>query len=119
MEVHRSAEMGEHVMAIQQGIYSRIIIARFRKRQAIVLAAGSFSLALLGYHLWQIYLAPPQTAWGMSVRDRLTVCLMAFLATFVIAYTVYRCPNCNCRPVGKHWLGLNPSRCPSCKIGFR
>lgn len=106
-------------MPVPHGIYSRVIIARFRKRQTIVLAAGVASLTLLAYHMWKIYLAPPQAPWEMSVPDRLTICFMAFLATLIIAYTTYRCPNCNSRPIGKHWIGLNPTRCPSCKIGFR
>lgn len=106
-------------MPVPHGIYSRVIITRFRKRQTIVLTAGAMLLAFLAYHMWQIYLAPPQVSWGISVRDRLTICFMAFLAILIITYTTYRCPNCNSRPLGKHWLGLNPKRCPSCKIGFR
>jgi len=106
-------------MPIPHGIYSRVIITRFRKRQAMVLAAVVVFLALLVYHMWKISLAPLQAPWEMSVRDRLTICFMAFLVTLFIAYTTYRCPNCNSRPIGKYWPGLNPTRCPSCKIGFR
>lgn len=106
-------------MPIPEGLYSRVIATRFRKRQAIVFGLLTFSILLTAYHLWRIYLAPLQEPSGLGVRDRLTVCAMALSTTFLIGYVTYRCPNCNSRPLGKHWPGLNPRRCPSCRTGLR
>jgi amino acid transporter len=107
-------------MPVPHDIYSRVIVSRFRRRRLIVLAVLGVILLFIGYHVSVIYFFPALSLRaGMNVRDRLIFCFMAFIAALVAVYVTYRCPNCNNRPLGKHWLGFHPRRCPACKIGLR
>jgi len=105
-------------MPIPQDIYKRVMITRFHKRQAVVFATLVLSFFLVVYQIAAIYWAAPSPSSSISIRDRVTICFMALLTAIIVAYTTYRCPNCNSRPLGKHWPGFNPRRCPSCKVGL-
>ncbi len=74
------------------------------------------ALVVVGYLFWGFFLATDPLPLGLSQGEEALVGLMALAAVAAVEYVYYRCPNCNSRPLGKNWLGVNPSRCPSCKM---
>jgi len=106
-------------MPVPHDIHQRVIVSRFRRRQAIVFGTVLAALGLVGYHASIIYSTSAGLPSRLSTTDRITLCVMALLGALLVGYVTYRCPNCNNRPLGKAWPGFYPIRCRSCKIGLR
>lgn len=106
-------------MPVPHDIHQRVIISRFRRRQAIVLGVLVAAAIFVAYHASIIYSPSPGLRSALSSSDRITLSVMAVFGALLIGYVTYRCPNCNNRPLGKAWPGFYPSKCRSCKIGLR
>lgn len=96
-------------------IGTAVVARRFRARQRRVAAVGG--LAVVGAPTL-IWLAMSDLFGGLL--PQLFVALAGSLILIAISgfYILYRCPNCHGRPWGRTWVGLNPRRCPSCKVGL-
>ena len=106
-------------MPVPHDIHQRVIVSRFRRRQATVLGIVIAAFAFAAYHASVIYSAPVGLPSPLTSTDRITLSAMALLGALLVGYVTYRCPNCNNRPLGKAWPGFYPSKCRSCKIGLR
>lgn len=106
-------------MPVPQDIHRHVIIARFQRRRHIV--AGLLALAAVAAaYIGMIALNPPPPSPGsLPAGDRMGIAVLVILLAFLVAYVHYRCPNCNARPLGNGWLGINPTRCPSCKSSLK
>jgi hypothetical protein len=106
-------------MPVPQDIHRHVIITRFRRRRLI--AGGLLALAAVAaVYIGFTVLYPPDAFPGsVPINDRIGIGVLAIVLALLVVYVQYRCPNCNTRPLGTGWLGINPTRCPSCKSSLR
>jgi purine-cytosine permease-like protein len=106
-------------MPVPQDIHRHVIISRFQRRRHI--AAGILALIVAaGAYIGFIVLNPPPASPGsLPVYDRIGIAVLVMLLAMLVVYVHYRCPNCKARSLGKAWLGINPTRCPSCKSSLK
>jgi hypothetical protein len=104
---------------IPHDIHQQVIIRKFQRQRLV--AAGTLALAFLviAYLLWIASQPAGPLPLGLPLREQLLVGLIVLGLGAAVEYVYYRCPNCHSRPLGKNWLGINPGRCPACKIGLR
>ena len=106
-------------MPIPQDLHRHVMITRFQRRRFV--AAGLLVLAAVAaaYACLVALYPPPVSPGGLPAADRIGLGVLAMFFILLLVYVYYRCPNCHIRSWGSSWLGLNPTRCPSCKSSLK
>ena len=122
MQAKRASALADNIVGLERlvpvptEIHLRVMSRRFQQRRLV--AAGSLAVALIviGYLLWAFLQATGPSPLGLRQEEQALLGLMVLAVVAAVEYVCYRCPNCDSRPLGKNWLGVNPTRCPACKI---
>jgi peptidoglycan biosynthesis protein MviN/MurJ (putative lipid II flippase) len=101
---------------VKADLTRRIIIRRFRRRR--LLAIGAVVVGLVGGLLLAWLIRPeahydPEAKWT-SVHFEIVIFFL--VAAAFVAFTTFRCPNCQKLPWGRGGVSLNPKRCGACKV---
>jgi hypothetical protein len=122
LQVKRASARADNIVGLERlvpvptDIHLRVMSRRFQQRRLV--AAGSLAVALIVicYLLWAFLQTTGPSPLGLRQEEQALLGLMVLAAVAAVEYVCYRCPNCNSRPLGKNWLGVNPTRCPACKM---
>lgn len=106
-------------MLTKLDITRRVIIRRFQRRRRFALTALAIGLLgglLLGWVVRPDPSVDPEAKW-ISVHVEIVVFFV--LAAAFVAFTLFKCPNCQRAPWSGDTFSLNPKRCRACKVRLR